>query len=116
MRAYREVFDTDILELKKDVSYPGGYYRAGSTKSAKYWRDEFNISQYSLETDLGDWFINHTVILEHEKIKKQEPDLIRDEIDFIFKTLSLNSISYKDACRAVIDTLIKKKILIHEKS
>lgn len=87
-------------ELKKDVSTPAGYWRAGSRKTEQEWRKEFNIKpKYPFEW-CKDWFIPPP---EEENYHIDE---VKEVVRSIFENKGLASITYKEAaedcCREVL--------------
>lgn len=87
---------TDILELRKDISMPNKYQRAGHTATASLWEQEFPCST----TGIGwrEWFINLS-----EPPKPEPPkDLLRDLVRKVFAERKLASFSYMDATCEVV--------------
>ncbi len=82
-----------IYELKKDIVLPGGYYRAGTKKTAKQWQKEFGKITLDKEPE---WFIDISKAQD-----KQEPSMLNAIIDEIFKQHGLYSITYKEAAAHV---------------
>lgn len=86
-----------LYELKKDISSPRGYWRAGIRKTLTDW-----------ETDMGgeisDWSANEW-FYRVEELEAQEKetgkDIIENLTNEIFSHLGLHSISYKEAANAV---------------
>lgn len=89
-----------IFELKRDVWYPGHYFRAGMRRTEAEWKEIFAFNDIRWESD---WFIDLT---------KQEQDiLLKDElgliIEDVFSRKKLNSITYKEAARMVAEQFLK---------
>lgn len=89
-----------IYELKKDVSMPGRYWRAGAKKTEAEWKKEFGIKpDYPFQWCM-DWFIP----------PPEEPNYHIDEVKEVVKSVfdrqQLHSITYREAaeecCREVL--------------
>ncbi len=93
-----------MYELKKDISTPNGYFRAGEQRTQEDWEKEFPncFAFHSRE-----WFI--------DLIEKQEPESEIDElweiVNTVFDKMELKSISYKNAAKKCIEEYIKRNIV-----
>ncbi len=90
----------ELYELRKDVSTPTGYHRAGTQKSFEEWCKVFgNIQSFNVR----EWFLSMS------EVENQKPiDMIDDEIERVFNNHKLRSISYKMAAKEVVLNIIDK--------
>jgi hypothetical protein len=84
----------DILELRKDVTTPIGYTRAGKQRSASEWDA---IWPGCIGLSWREWFINLSIV---EPEKPYDP--LRDLVRQVFKEHGLHSLSYMDAACEVV--------------
>lgn len=80
-----------LYELKKDVSTPAGYWRAGAKKTEAEWRHEFHIPDSTPFDWVREWFIDIS------PSKEKKLDEIEEIVKLIFTKHQLHSISYRDA-------------------
>lgn len=90
----------ELYELRKDVSTPTGYHRAGTQKTFEEWCKVFgNIQSFNVR----EWFLNMAEVEKHKPI-----DMIDDEIKRVFDIHKLNSCSYKNVAKEVCMNIIEK--------
>lgn len=84
-----------IYELRKDITTPNGYIRAGKRKSKSEW-----LKDYPNAFDLGseEWFINVSVPVVEETEEDNDWKLIGE----VFERKGLRSISYKQGAFLVL--------------
>lgn len=92
---------TNRLELRKDISVPNRYFRAGHTATAETWELMFPKST----TELGwrDWFINLD-----EPLEESPRDPIRELVKEVFAERGLRSQSYIGAAIEAINRYKKQ--------
>lgn len=86
-------------ELKKDVTTPGNFWRAGIRKTEKEWREIFDFVNIQWESE---WFIDLSVAQE-----EAPKDELRDIINSVFKDKGLHSITYKEAAREIAEKWVR---------
>ncbi len=85
---------SDLLELRKDISMPNKYQRAGFTATAALWEQDFPGCTGLMWRE---WFINLS-----EPKSEIQTDPIRDTVREVFTNRGLKSLSYMDAaCDAI---------------
>jgi len=92
---------TDLLELRKDISSPSMYRRAGFIQTAQLWLIEF---PGCLELMWKEWFINLS-----EVPAPSQSDPIRDTVMRVFEKHGLKSLSYIDAACEAAKEIVKEK-------
>lgn len=91
-----------MYELKKDISTPSAYFRAGEQRTKEEWEKEFPDC-FAFHSN--EWFIDLT-----EKTKPaREVDELWKIVNEVFDKMELRSISYKNAAKKCIELYIKKK-------
>lgn len=83
--------DDKIYELRKDISLPGRYFRAGQQRSKSAWKALFPDA---FKFDERDWFIDIAAVEEAKKDSRSVKQIIVDEV---FARHELKSLSYKEA-------------------
>lgn len=97
------VKDDKIFELRKDISTPGGYWRAGTRKTKKEWVELFNIASYLFDhKNYNEWFIDPLEVIEEFEL-----DDLSKIVNEVFGRKELRSISYKDAAKEVARIYLK---------
>lgn len=94
----------DILELRKDISAPGSYLRAGTRYTRAEWLDAYP----TLRSDTYEWeawFINLSAELPSVVV-----DLKNTVVNEVFALKGLRSISYKQAAVACITEYQKRLV------
>ena len=91
-----------MYELKKDISHPGAYYRAGQQKSKEEWEAIFP-NAFLLNSN--EWFID----LSKLKTKEGQADLVKTVVNEVFEKHQLHSISYKEAAQEACREYLKRK-------
>lgn len=94
------MIEDKLYELRKDVWYPGNYYRAGIQKTEAEWAELFDFIDIDFYSE---WFIDLSEHKEHESI-----DELQELINKVFERKQLNSISYKEAAREVAQLYLKQ--------
>lgn len=83
-----------LYELKKDVSTPSGYWRAGKRHTLKQWELAFGkISEFSMD----EWFIDLEIRMSPTYQRPDIKEIIEDE----FERANLHSITYKECAEKV---------------
>jgi hypothetical protein len=82
-------------ELKKDVSMPGEYHRAGRILTGKEWAEIF---PRMADMAWNEWFIDTSMVKE----KTSSLDMADNIINDVFFRKGLHSISYKEAAKECI--------------
>lgn len=92
-----------IYELRQDIWTPAFYIKAGKRGTEAQWKErlgDFNMSWSS------EWFFDVSE-------QKNEPriDELNELINTVFKSMGLNSLSYKSAAREVAEEWLKQNKL-----
>lgn len=89
------------FELRKDISTPNGYTRAGKILTGKEWK---KLYPGCLEFHWREWFI------DLDKVEPEPPkDELRELVREVFKERGLRSLSYMDAAVEVVNRWEKRK-------
>lgn len=101
--------DEPLYELRKDVSMPGTYWRAGCRKTEKDWKQIFGIPEGHPMHWERDWFI------DLRPLEEQPKDEIQELVKEIFARHNIHSITYKEtACECIREALTRFKNKDHE--
>ena len=91
-----------LFELRKDVSMPGQYFRAGLRKPLWEWERAFGAL---IDPDIREWFFD---VEEEAKKPVPEPHLKITVVHEVFEAAGLNGIAYKNAAHDCIDEYLKR--------
>jgi hypothetical protein len=83
--------DNPLLELRKDIKLPNGYYRAGQRLSKQEW-EKLYPGTFINYGNCSEWFINLSE--EQKKPVGRYPNVI---VNQVFEEMELRSISYNQA-------------------
>lgn len=93
-----------LYELIKDIDMPGRYIRAGARKTAAEWKKMF--PEISWKFGHREWFMG----VPANNAPRQQPGRINEIINEVFDRHGLKSMSYKDACRKVVEQVLTEGI------
>jgi hypothetical protein len=93
-----------LFELKKDVTTPGGYFRAGIQKTRPEWEKFFPGSFDRIILTGDEWFIDLS-----KPLPVPDPlPLTTQIVDEVFAERGLRSISYKQAAQECIERYVAR--------